>query len=155
MDGTGGSPFPSEPNCPKDDVWDGLFNTPDQILSPIHSPPSTGRDYLPSPQQVRVKLPSPTTLKRAIENSKPANTLTEDLIGTISDSSDEELTETAITMTETLPTVSRLANSIILDIITEMSIINDTSMQKDLTNQIKPLKHVLKKLKKITKSLDL
>ena len=155
MDGPGGSPFTQEPDCPKDEVWDGLFDTPDQMISPISSPPSLARDFLPSPTKVNDKIPSPTTVKVALEKIRPvSHDLAKELIGTISDSSNESNAATVTTkVTEMLPKVSEEANGIILDIISEMSIVNEASMQRDLSHKTKALKKILKKLQRITNSL--
>ena len=156
MDGPGGSPFTQEPDCPKDNIWDGLFDTPDQIISPISSPPPSARDHLPSPTKVTAKIPSPPTVRAALENIQPAPLdLAHELIGTISDSSDGSHAGTDTKVSEILPKVSEVANTLILDIISEMSILNEVSMQKDLSHKIKALRKLLKKLQKITHSLDL
>lgn len=143
MDGPGGSPFISDPDVPLQTVWDEVLAPPGPI-SPIRSPEH--RDLPTAPDQIAVKIVS-------LPTSDPT-----DCIGFISDTDSEEDNTTAPPAPTTTTTVVTdehpCVNEIILDIIEEMSYINDISLQKDLTKHQKALAKVCRILRKTSSKIS-
>ena len=141
MDGPGGSPFISDPDVPLQTIWDVL--DPPGPISPICSPEL--RDLPTEPNQIAVEI-----------ISKPASDPM-DCIGFISDSdSEEETTKSppALSTTSTkVPDEHPCVNEIILDIIGEISIINDISLREDLTKHQKALAKVCRILRRTSKKI--
>ena len=141
MDGPGGSPFISDPDVEINTIWDEVLHDNNPV-SPIVSP----RDNDPSPlPNIQVVLPS---------ELEDQNQL--DPIGFISSSDSEEETtvpppvsQNPTPMAETPLSV----NETILDIICEMSVINDISLSKDLSKYQKALTRVHKILTRVNRRI--
>ena len=104
------------------------------------------RSQLTSPQQ---KLQNGSdAITNIADTAHPAHP-----IGPISPDSCTSEEKPHTSGSETVPNICQDTNLIIIEIITELSIINEQSMSKNLGLHKKPLTKILKKLKKITKTL--
>ena len=136
--------FITEPDG-EERIWKDLFSTPDRIVSPIRTPPLTN-SQLPT-------VNGPPTAQPQLGDSTQAqdnNTLANDCIGYISPSSGDDSPNKG----DSIPDICVTTNGIIVDLIAELSLINDVAMHKNLEAHQKPLKKILSKLRKVTKKLD-
>ena len=140
MDGPGGSPFPTDPDVPIDNIWSEILDTP-KAISPIQSPRLI--DQPPGPNQMPV-------ISVVLPESNPL-----DLIGFISSSSEDEEKPPSPAppkpkkVTDDYPD----ANATILDIISEISIINEISLSTNLGKYQKSLNKVNSILMKVNKKI--
>ena len=137
-------PFITEPES-EDLLWKGMFDTPERIVSPVGSLPMT--DSHLSPVCEPPKTPTPPEDPNSIQENPTPDT---DCIGYISPSDGESTPNKE----EPIPDICVTTNGIIVDIIAELSMINDVAMQRNLSTHQKPLKRILGKLRKVTKLLD-
>ena len=139
MDGPGGSPFISDPDVPMNTIWDEVLNNKGPV-SPIRSPRKTDPAQ---PPRIEVVLPSVPTVHNHL-----------DIIGEISSSESEEEETIPPPAPPAPPIADELSvNQTILDIIGEVSIINETSLSKDLSKYHKALKQVQKILVRVNKRI--
>ena len=142
MDGTGGSPFITEPNS-TNMLWNDILKTPDRIVSPLPDTPHSSPKLAPEGN---------TTTPPSIENFPGVTNDTDpDIIGSISPDSDTTETIGHTSPMEITEDICTTTNTMIIDIITELSMINERSLTRNMGQYQKPLGKILRKLRKITK----
>lgn len=125
--------------------WKDLLKQEDPLVSPIESPPSA-----PAIQHTdAVSTKTPPNLENSDSNSSVMR-----LIGNISPDShtSEPAASTSASMEPSLD-ICPTTNALIIDIIHQLSMINERSMVCNLGAHKKPLNKILKKLTQITKKL--
>ena len=145
MDGTGGSPFITEPSS-TNTLWNEIMKTPDRLISPLPANPSSSPKLAPGDQ---------TKSPPSIENYPGViNDIGSDILGSISPDSDTAEPKGHTSPMEITEDICTTTNTMIIDIITELSLINERSLTKNMGKYKTSLDKILKKLRKVTKDFN-
>ena len=145
MDGTGGSPFITEPSS-TNTLWNEIMKTPDKLISPLPENPLSLPKRTPGDH---------TTSPPPIENYPGVtNDIGSDILGSISPDSDTAEPKGHTSPMEVTEEICTTTNTMIIDIITELSMINERSLTKNMGKYKPSLGKILKKLRKVTKDFN-
>ena len=125
-----------------------LLDTPERVISPLISPMFGTPNSSPDSPKPRPSVP--------LEKANKVNTTPPDMmdyIGPVSPDSHTSEPPSHTSEVETAPDICHSTNLLIIEIISELSIINERSMSTNMGQHKKALGKILKKLKKITTSM--